>query len=406
MADNDNGHHEPTSPRRVAADMLVIIILLAGAFAAETIKAYVPHGVPLVITAILTVSELTLAVYFLVVFARAFGYAFREVDKIQESVGGTRTWQMSKRSLAALLAVLRDALPSAKDFNRALRFGVRFIAALAFIGAALLIAVNYDFAAGGDSGPETHGEGHAPDGGGLAKNTHSLPDSSHGPPQPAPNRDGPTREGSGATTGESAPATPDKQPRAASASESKEGGSEQESREELKSQLEKVNRDTALLERRRAELIRSLESDLAKSEPQAEPRARRPSTTAGRKGRPNTRAKPHQRRHPPNAQSEVRPRERPEPDPFEHRTFESLPMQGREVAPMPMPSSGDAVPEVAEIRYDHLQPKSALAAAVYNLALAVQNYRLHIVAGALAAALLTLFASLTALARRAARKEA
>jgi hypothetical protein len=386
MADNDNGHHELTSPRGVAADMLVIVILLAGAFAAETIKSNIPHGVPLIITVILTVSELTLAVYFLVVLARALGYAFSEVDKVQESVEGTRTWQMSKRSLAALFAVLRDALPSAKDFNRALRFGVRFMAAFAFIGAALLIAVNYDFAAGGNSGPEPHGASPAPADGRRAQNTGSLPDGDHGTTQPAPKRDG--------LTGESAPSTPDKQPQAASLSESKEGGSGQKSREELESQLEKVERDSALLERQRAELMRSLESDRAKSRPQAKRRFKRRPTTAGRKGSPDRRPESREARPSPDSLSDaLRRLEHLENDnTLERAARESMPTQDSE--------------ETRTLSYRRLQPKPTLAAAVYDLALAVQSYRLYIVVGVLAAALLTLFASLTVLARRAAEEEA
>ena len=143
MAENDNGHTEPTSPRRVAADALVSIILLAGSLAAETLKGFIPKGVPFVVTAILIVSEVTLMVYFLVVLARAVGYAFTEVEKVRDSLEGTRSWQVGKRSMRAGLSLLRESSPNASDFGRAFKFGFRFVSVLAIVGSLFLLAVGF-----------------------------------------------------------------------------------------------------------------------------------------------------------------------------------------------------------------------------------------------------------------------
>lgn len=385
MAGNDKGHPEPTSPRSVAADALVSIILLSSTLVAEIIKDRLPKGVPLIVTVILTVIELTMAIYFVVVLVHAIGYAFTEVEKVQASVEGTRSWQMSRKYIAALLSILRESLPNAKDFGRALRFGVRLVSVFAVVGFALLIVLNNDLAVGGDSGPGEMTARKVPNDAEAALGTQPPRDSDRGVVPPATN----SHDNLGKMLSDTTTNNPKPSPgNALVVGDGRQGG--RHSWQELQRQLEEVEREIAALEERRSQLKWALEgrspdveSDGSYVAPQGE-HVRNSPRSRSRMARPH-----HSKafRMSPGAQA-------PQGGPSErYYRFDTPP------SPMSGPTYDSAFPPA----YD--QPESALAEFIYDLIMVIQSYRLPVITVALITAFLTLMTSLITQAKRIAGEE-
>jgi hypothetical protein len=125
---NGPEHEDPTSPAAVFRDALTSIIFLLGTFVAEFIKHKIPGGVPFTVSLILTISEVTLGVYFVVLLVRAIGYALRAIDEEVESVRQNRLWRS-----------LLDFIQRRKPATRAIRFIRRVLKYVAYVAVIFIL---------------------------------------------------------------------------------------------------------------------------------------------------------------------------------------------------------------------------------------------------------------------------
>src|SRR5215213_630636 len=127
---NGPEHKDPTSPAAVFRDALTSIIFLLGTFAAEFIKHKIPGGVPFTVSLILTISEMTLGIYFVVLLIRAIAYAMRAIDEEVESVRQNRLWRS-----------LLDFIQRRKPATRGIRF-IRWVLKYAAYVAVIFILIS------------------------------------------------------------------------------------------------------------------------------------------------------------------------------------------------------------------------------------------------------------------------
>lgn len=119
---------EPVSPKTIAAEMLTSLILLAGSWGLEWLRSRFEHGVPTLTAASITTSELTIFLYVLRSFVRAIAWAIGEIRDAVSTAGLGNLFGRFHETLKKVFALLREAVPLAKQLQTAWRLLIPILA--------------------------------------------------------------------------------------------------------------------------------------------------------------------------------------------------------------------------------------------------------------------------------------
>jgi hypothetical protein len=131
------GDHDPVSIGLIVRDTLVSLLFLIGALVIEALKRlFGPTGPPLVVNGILTLSEITLGLSFLVSLIRALRSVFVEVSHLFAQIGQSGFWRAIKS--ANLEGFTREETKKAIGYGVAGGFTITIFLVFVFVVAVFL----------------------------------------------------------------------------------------------------------------------------------------------------------------------------------------------------------------------------------------------------------------------------